>query len=156
MILSAVYLAEAETEVRGEHEVIDTEKWQSVRGLTVELCSGIVDRDEPFEKIAQSEVLEECGYDIPVKSLRRVTSFRNGVTLSGAMVTLFYAEVSDSQRVGPGGGLAQEGELIQVVELSVSESRKLLFDENVNREAGLLCALYWFFQHIWSERTKKE
>lgn len=30
---------------------------------------------------------------------------------------MFYAEVTDGHRAGPGGGLAEEGELIEVVHL---------------------------------------
>lgn len=67
---------------------------------------------------------------------------------------MYYAEVTDSMRVGKGGGLASEGEFIEVVEKSVNEARQLLFNENVNREPGLLFALQWFFCQVWPHKRK--
>lgn len=66
-------------------------------------------------------------------------------------MTLFYAEVTDNQKVGPGGGLVEEGELIEVVEFTISQCRDLIFDDTINREPTLLCALYWFFNNIWKD-----
>ncbi|KFP30047.1 Uridine diphosphate glucose pyrophosphatase, partial [Colius striatus] len=49
----------------------------AVVGVTYELCAGIVDKpDLSLEEIACEEVLEECGYRVPVTDLRRITSYR--------------------------------------------------------------------------------
>lgn len=49
----------------------------AVVGVTYELCAGIVDKpDLSLEEIACGEVLEECGYRVPVTDLRRITSYR--------------------------------------------------------------------------------
>lgn len=48
-------------------------------GVTYELCAGIVDKPHlSLEEIACQEVLEECGYEVPVSKLRRITSYRCG------------------------------------------------------------------------------
>ncbi|XP_068255998.1 uridine diphosphate glucose pyrophosphatase NUDT14 isoform X2 [Nyctibius grandis] len=48
----------------------------AVVGVTYELCAGIVDKpDLSLEEIACGEVLEECGYRVPVTDLRRITSY---------------------------------------------------------------------------------
>ncbi|XP_059504908.1 uridine diphosphate glucose pyrophosphatase NUDT14 isoform X2 [Stegostoma tigrinum] len=45
-------------------------------GITYELCSGIVDKPGlSLQQIAKEEVLEECGYDVPVESLQKITSY---------------------------------------------------------------------------------
>ena len=80
--------------------------------------------------------------------------FRNGSDFSGSLVTLFYAEVTDAMKVSHGGGLALEGELIDVVELSIEETRNLIFDESANREPCLLLALQWFFFEIYPQMEK--
>lgn len=50
-------------------------------GVTYELCAGIVDKPHlSLEEIACQEVLEECGYEVPVSKLRRITSYRCGYT----------------------------------------------------------------------------
>lgn len=46
-------------------------------GVTYELCAGLVDKPNlSLEEIARQEVLEECGYDVPVTKLRKITSYR--------------------------------------------------------------------------------
>ena len=47
-------------------------------GVTYELCAGLVDKPNlTLEEIARQEVLEECGYDVPVTKLRKITSYRH-------------------------------------------------------------------------------
>nr|CAD7447616.1 unnamed protein product [Timema bartmani] len=55
---------------------IDTDKYPSKLGITIELCAGIVDKEIPLEEIASIEVLEECGYDVPASKLETITTFR--------------------------------------------------------------------------------
>lgn len=55
---------------------IDTSKYLPETGITLELCAGIVDKDLPLEDVAKIEVLEECGYDVPVSNLERIISYR--------------------------------------------------------------------------------
>ena len=66
-------------------------------------------------------------------------------------MTLFYAEVTDAMRVGKGGGLEEEGELIDVVDKTVEEGRLLILDDSVNRPGGMLFALQWFFATKWQK-----
>lgn len=44
--------------------------------MTIELCAGIIDKDKPVEEIAREEVLEECGYDVPLANLKKVKVYR--------------------------------------------------------------------------------
>jgi len=60
------------------------------------------------------------------------------------MMSLFYAEVTDEQRVSSGGGVASEGELIDVVEMSVDEVTQYLNKPSVNSPTFTLYALQWF------------
>ncbi|TPP61812.1 Uridine diphosphate glucose pyrophosphatase [Fasciola gigantica] len=122
------------------------------RGETLELCAGLMDGNECIPtKTAVTEVLEECGYQISEASLRFVDSFRSGLGLSGNKMTLFYTEVTESQRVpGAGGGLVEEDEFIEIVEWPV-ESLDSLFDANANRpptSTTLLYALCWFKSNV--------
>jgi UDP-sugar diphosphatase len=45
-------------------------------GIALEICAGIVDKDKPIDEIAREEVLEECGYNIELKDLQRIMSYR--------------------------------------------------------------------------------
>ncbi|VDP26140.1 unnamed protein product [Echinostoma caproni] len=74
----------------------------------------------------------------------------------GNQMTLYYAEVDESQRVsGAGGGLAEEGEFIEIFEWPVAKL-DLLLQANPNRpptSTTLLCALYWFKLNILPSLT---
>ena len=53
----------------------------------------------------------------------------------------------DSERVGAGGGLEVEGEMIQVVELTVEEVEELLRRDTVDSPVGLLYGVTWYLQN---------
>ncbi|XP_035380346.1 uridine diphosphate glucose pyrophosphatase NUDT14 [Electrophorus electricus] len=114
-------------------------------GVTFELCAGLVDKPHlSLEEIARQEVLEECGYDVPVARLRRITSYRSGVGVTGAKQTMFYAEVSDEDRVSEGGGKPQEGELIEVVKVPLHEAMTFAYDESIPKTMGVIFSFIWF------------
>ena len=69
---------------------------------------------------------------------------RSGVGTTGALLTLFYVEVTDQQKVSAGGGNPEEGELIEVIEVPVSEAEKYALDESINRPATFSLSLIWF------------
>ena len=59
-------------------------------------------------------------------------------------MALFYAEVRNEDRVSSGGGVAAEGEMIEVVELHVEEVKKYLRQPEVNSPTFTLYGLQWF------------
>ena len=118
-------------------------------GMTVELCAGLVDKkDLSLEKIAQEEILEECGYDVPLETIERVTAFHTSVGFAGSKQTLYYAEVDEMMHVEEGGGIDQEQ--IEVVELPVAEAEAFIADESVVKTPGLMFAFLWWFDRISS------
>lgn len=60
---------------------------------------------------------------------------------------MYFAEVTDDMRVHKGGGLAEEGEMIDVVDIPVSEAMDFIMDDKVNKPAGMMFAVLWFFQN---------
>jgi len=110
---------------------------------TIELCAGLLDKDCSLEQTAKEEILEECGFDVPVESLELLTSFYTSVGSSGSRQHLFFAEVDESQRVSSGGGVEGE-EMIEVLEIPVEKARDLIFDETVATTPGLMFAFEWF------------
>ncbi|KAJ8009229.1 hypothetical protein DPEC_G00086720 [Dallia pectoralis] len=118
-------------------------------GMTYELCAGLVDKaDLSLEEIARQEVLEECGYDVPVAKLRRITSYRSGVGVTGAKQTMFYVEVSDENRLGEGGGKPEEGELIEVVKVPLHEAMTFAYDESIPKTMGVIFSFMWFHNNM--------
>ena len=114
-------------------------------GMMYELCAGIVDKEMSLTQIAKEEILEECGYDLPLKSVQKVSSFYTSVGISGAKQTLFYAEIDEKMRVNEGGGLSDED--IEVIYISLEDAKKFMFDESMQKTPGLMMTFYWFFDN---------
>jgi UDP-sugar diphosphatase len=114
-------------------------------GYTYELCAGIIDKDASDIQIAKEEIFEECGYDVPLKNLEKVTTFYPSVGVTGAYQTLYYAEINESMKISEGGGL--EDENIEVIYLPIKESKKFMFDESYQKTPGMMMAFYWFFEN---------
>lgn len=103
---------------------IDLTKYPPEMAVTLEPCAGLIDKNKSLAEIAREEVLEECGYDVPVKGFEFIYAFKSGVGASSSAQTFFYCEVCDAQRVSSGGGVHDE--VIQVVELSIEDAKKMV------------------------------
>jgi len=114
-------------------------------GYMYELCAGIVDKECSLEQIAKEEIFEECGYDVPVENLEKISAFYTSVGISGTHQTLYYAEIDESMKVNEGGGLEEEE--IEVIYIPLSEAKEFMFDESYQKTTGVSLAFYWFFNH---------
>jgi len=119
---------------------------QNGEGYTYELCAGIVDKESSLEQIAKEEIEEECGYDVPLTSIEKVSSFYTSVGFAGSKQTLYYAEIDETMKIGDGGGI--EMEQIEVVELPLNQARDFMFDETIVKTPGLMFAFMWFFNRF--------
>ena len=72
---------------------------------------------------------------------------RTGVGVSGSRQHLFYAEVTDDMKVGQGGGVEEEGEMIDVVDIPVAEAMNFIMDEDINKPVGMMFGVLWFFRN---------
>ena len=113
------------------------------RGITTELCAGILDKNKSLAEIATEEVYEECGYQLS-KPIEFVQTFRASIGTGGSQMSLFYAEVADQDKVSAGGGVAAEGEMIEVFELGVEEAQEWIRSPNLNSPTFTLYGLMWF------------
>ena len=117
-------------------------------GYMYELCAGIVDKQCSNIQIAKEEILEECGYDVPLHAIEKISSFYTSVGISGTYQTLYYAEINESMKINEGGGL--EDEDIEVITIPLKEAKHFMFDEQYQKTTGVSLAFYWFFD------TKKD
>jgi len=115
-------------------------------GMTIELCAGIVDKQLSLVQIAKEEIEEECGYDVPLEKIERITAFHTSVGFAGSKQVLYYAELDESMKVSEGGGV--DAEFIEVITLPLSETKAFLYDEEIAKTPGLLFAFMWWFDKI--------
>ncbi len=115
-------------------------------GHTYELCAGIIDKDVSIKQIAKEEIDEECGYDVPLRNIEKITSFFTNVGVSGARQHLFFAQIDESMKVHEGGGIHTEEIILEWVPLR--EAKPFVFDETKAKTPGLMFAFYWFFDRL--------
>ncbi|MCA1396373.1 NUDIX domain-containing protein [Bradyrhizobium sp. BRP56] len=96
--------------------------------LLIEVAAGMLDDAEPEARI-RAEAEEEIGY-----RLVHVRKVFEAFTSPGAvteMLHCFVAEYDAAMRIGDGGGLADEGEDIEVLELSIDDALAMISDGRI-------------------------
>jgi UDP-sugar diphosphatase len=111
-------------------------------GFTYELCAGLIDKDKSAIEIAKDEILEECGYDVPINKIKKVTEFYSSVGSSGAKQILYYAEINENMKINEGGGIDDED--IELVFIKINEAKKIIFDDSFITTPGLKFAFLWW------------
>ena len=95
----------------------------------IEVCAGKLDADDP-EACVRREAEEELGYRLG--DIRRVfNSFMSPGSITERL-SLFVARYSPADRVSAGGGHADEGEDIEVLELTLDEAMTMIARGDIN------------------------
>ncbi len=88
-------------------------------GMMIEACAGLLDKDNP-EDCIRRETEEELGYEISdVKKVFEVYMSPGSVT---EILYFFIAEYSKLMKINNGGGLEEEQEEIEVLELGIEKA----------------------------------
>jgi ADP-ribose pyrophosphatase len=107
----------------------------------IELVAGMIDDGETLEQAIIREIEEEAGYR--VNSVDHLFTYFSSPGVLSERVSIFYVETSDAQKVGIGGGKADEGEELELLELTAEEARALLTNDRI-RDSKTLIGLQWF------------
>ncbi|PCI10643.1 MAG: GDP-mannose pyrophosphatase NudK [Flavobacteriaceae bacterium] len=92
-------------------------------GMSIEVCAGLLDGDDP-ETCVIKEAEEESGYRVTkVKKVLEAYMSPGAVT---EIVSMFVAEYNDQMKVSNGGGLEDEHENIEVLEVPFSDALKMV------------------------------
>ncbi|SEM01845.1 nudix-type nucleoside diphosphatase, YffH/AdpP family [Aquimarina amphilecti] len=92
-------------------------------GMSIEVCAGSLDGDTP-EVCAKKEALEETGY--AVNSVEKVFSVYASPATMTEIAHLFIAEYTDEMKVENGGGLDEEEEYIDVLEIEFRKAFNMI------------------------------
>lgn len=93
-------------------------------GWPLELVAGVIANGESPPQCLRRELQEEFGFD--AVTVRPISTFYPSPGACSERIHLFYATVRADTRVGGGGGLAAEGEEVELVEVPLDEVRSLL------------------------------
>ncbi|MNU13529.1 GDP-mannose pyrophosphatase NudK [compost metagenome] len=92
-------------------------------GMLIEACAGLLDNDNP-EDCIKRETEEETGYKISkVEKIFEAYMSPGSVT---EILHFFIAEYSDDMKINEGGGLEEEGENIEVLQLQFDETLSMI------------------------------
>jgi nudix-type nucleoside diphosphatase (YffH/AdpP family) len=109
-------------------------------GWLQEIVAGMIDVGEKPEETIRREIEEEVGYH--VQNLTHIANFYVSPGGTTERIFVYYAEVSASDRVSKGGGLASENEDIRLVEYSQSDFLQALASGQI-QDAKTLVAAQW-------------
>ena len=135
-----------------EHKILLTSQFRVASyingndsGNLTEACAGLIDEGESPEQAAMREAVEETGFQI--RNLQRIGAVypsAGGVT---EYLHLFIGEYSSKGDHEKGGGLEEEGEYIELLELSFDEARERVLKGGFNDAKTLLLLQHFFLIH---------
>ncbi len=108
-------------------------------GMLVEAAAGLLDDQDPASAVRR-EAAEELG--VAVGELQHVFDVFMSPGSVTERVSFFAAPYSPADRVSAGGGLAEEGEDIEVLELDVDEALTMVDDGRI-ADAKTIMLLQW-------------
>ncbi|HMI63684.1 MAG TPA: GDP-mannose pyrophosphatase NudK [Puia sp.] len=108
-------------------------------GMLIEACAGLLDKDQPDVAIKR-ETEEETGYKISaVEKVFEAYMSPGSVT---EMLYFFIAEYSSDMKVHEGGGLEEEQENIEVLELPVDKAMQMLSSGEIKDAKTIMLLQY--------------
>ena len=92
-------------------------------GMMIEACAGLLDKDNP-EDCIKRETEEETGYK--VTEVRKVMEAYMSPGSLTEIIYFFVAEYTDDMKIGRGGGIEEETEEIEVLELPFKKAIQMI------------------------------
>ena len=92
-------------------------------GMMIEACAGLLDDDHPEECIIR-ETEEETGYRI-TKAEKVFEAYMSPGSVT-EILHFFIAEYAENMKINEGGGLEDEGEDIEVLEIGIDKTLQMI------------------------------
>lgn len=108
-------------------------------GMMIEACAGMLDLDEPEQCIIR-ETEEETGYRITNVKKVMETFMSPGVLTE--VLYLFIGEYNESMKVNEGGGLEEEQENIEVLEMQFDAAYNMIATGEIKDAKTMLLLQY--------------
>ncbi|MBD0824553.1 NUDIX domain-containing protein [Aestuariibaculum marinum] len=114
-------------------------------GYLVEICAGMLDKDNPEACIIR-ETEEEVGYRL--KEVKKVYEAYSSPGVMTEKMHFFIGEYTDYMKVNDGGGLDSEHEDIEVLELPFSEAINMLNSGEINDTRTIVLLQYALIHNL--------
>jgi GDP-mannose pyrophosphatase NudK len=113
-------------------------------GMLWEACAGMVEKGEEPEATMKREIREEVGYEIT--ALQKIYEVYSSPGSLKELLILFVGEYNPDQKASEGGGLKEEGEDIEVVEMPLQEALKKANSGEI-KDAKTVLLIQWLHQN---------
>ncbi|WP_284651256.1 GDP-mannose pyrophosphatase NudK [Flavobacterium terrisoli] len=115
-------------------------------GMMIEACAGLLDKDNAEECIRR-ETEEETGYQISaVEKLFEVYMSPGSVT---EIVHFFAAEYTKDMKINDGGGIQEEQENIEVLELDFDQAYNMIASGEIKDAKTIMLLQYAKINMVW-------
>jgi GDP-mannose pyrophosphatase NudK len=115
------------------------------KGLLIEACAGLLDQDNP-EVAIKRETEEETGYRI--QSVRKIFEAYMSPGSVTEILYFFIAEYTPSMKVHEGGGIEQEQEDIEVMEMKFDQAFSMIGSGEIRDAKTILLLQYMKINQI--------
>lgn len=105
-----------------------------------EIIAGMCEEGMSFEEVAKKEALEEAGYDINPNKLFTFYSSPGAYT---ERVHLYFAHITDKDKVADGGGSESENEYIDTFFVDVDDALEMINAGQID-DAKTIVGIQWF------------
>lgn len=114
-------------------------------GMLIEVCAGLLDKDDP-EDCIKRETEEETGYKVSaVQKVFEVYMSPGSVT---EILYLFIAEYNHAMKINEGGGIANEQEDIEVLEIPFAKAIKMIKSREIKDAKTIMLLQYMQVHNI--------
>ena len=113
--------------------------------LLIEAAAGLLDNESPENRI-RSEAEEEIGYRL--RDIRKIFEAYMSPGSVTEKLHFFVGEYQPDMKISDGGGNADEGEDIEVLELSIDEALEMVADGRI-MDAKTILLLQYAKQHVF-------
>ena len=111
-------------------------------GYLVEACAGIIEEGETPEQTVYREAAEETGFRI--HGLEKIGGAYSSPGATTEYIHPYIARYNKESKISAGGGLAAEGESIELIELTFEEAKEQL-KQGAFRDIKTILLLQHFF-----------
>lgn len=120
-------------------------KIQGDSGVLIETAAGLLEEEDPITRI-RAEIEEETGYRI-----QQVSKIFDAWMSPGAVTEklhFFIAEYSHHDRINAGGGIVEEGEDIEVLELPFQHAVAMMQQGEINDAKTIMLLQYAIINNL--------
>jgi len=108
-------------------------------GMLIEACAGLLDEDNP-EDCIKRETEEETGYQ--VKDVRKIFEAYMSPGSVTEILYFFVAAYTKAMKVNDGGGVEEEQENIEVLEMNFTEAMRKIYTGDIKDAKTIMLLQY--------------